>query len=165
MPIIAFDLTPEFLIPFLFVLAVVFGVLNLTNVFKSRAVSFVIALAIAFFAASYQPFTTLLWAQLGNITTFFIVMFFIAFLLEVFGVRKVAQRAIPESMAMQGAILFILLGVGYMIVDKIPQLPFIGGGQNLLLLIGVIFILMIFWSAFKLGLITGYKPAKEKEEG
>jgi len=147
---VGLTLEMQFFIPFLFVLAVVFGVLQLVNIFKNKAVNAVISLAIAFFAASNSVFVATLNAQLGNITTFFIIMFFIAFVMELFGFRG-RGKDYTESLVLQGGILFVLLAIGFMFQDQIPTLPLIGGGTNLILLIAVILILAIFWAAFKIG--------------
>ena len=142
----------------LFVLAVVFGVLELSNVFKNRAVHFVISLAVAFFAASYAPLMTTLWTYMPSITWFFILMFFIAFALEMFGVRK--EKGVDiESMIVGGGVLLVLLSVGWSMLRYYPvEFPLIGGGENLLLLLGLVFIISLFWSALKVGLQA--KPGK-----
>ncbi len=143
----------QFLITFLFTLAVVFGVVELSKVFKgNKAVALVISLAIALFAAGYAPFQTTLWNLLPNITWFFIVLFLVAFGLELFGVRR--GSAIPgrehEGMIVSGAVLLILLTVGWQIIQTNPiNLPFIGGGQNLIFFIGLILIVSLFWAAMK----------------
>ena len=142
----------------LFILAVVFGVLELSNVFKNRAVHFVISVAVAFFAASYQPLMQTIMSFLPNITWFFIVMFFIAFTLELFGVRKGGGGDI-ESMVVGGGVLLVLFSIGWMMLQYYPiEFPLIGGGENLLLLMGIIFIISLFWSAMKLG--AGQQPQK-----
>ena len=124
----------EFLIPFLFSLAVVFGVLEITNIFKNRGVNFVIALTLSFFAMSSSFFVDLLWSYFGDIAIFFIALFFIAFIFEVFGVRRSNHPFSADSIIINGAILFVLLSIGYLYVDLLPSLPFIGGGENLILL-------------------------------
>ncbi|MBU3897099.1 MAG: hypothetical protein KJ697_04170 [Nanoarchaeota archaeon] len=151
---IMFDPSLQFIIPFLFILAIIFGVLELASPIKNKVANLIIALAIAFFATSYGPFITILWSFLPSITWFFIIMFFIVFSMEVFGLRK--KGATPadnsEKMMLNGVVLFVLLMIGWMLVDEFPiELPVIGGGENLLFLIGLIFTLMIFWSAFKVG--------------
>ena len=145
----------QFLITFLFTLAVVFGVVEISKVFKgNKAVSLIIALAIAAFAAGYAPFQTTLWNLLPNITWFFIVLFLVAFGLELFGVRR--GSAVPgkehEGMIVSAAVLLILLTVGWTVLQTNPiSLPYIGGGQNLIFLVGFIIILSLFWSAMKTG--------------
>ncbi len=140
-----------FLIPFLFILAVVFGAVNVTNVFKNRGVNFLVALALAFFAASNTAFIEFLWSQFGNISIFFIAMFFVIFVLEVFGVRRKGKGDGADALVINSVILFVLLSIGYLYVDIFPSLPIIGGGKNLLLLAFVLFIMIIFWSAYKAG--------------
>jgi len=148
---IAFLQSEQTLIPFLFVLAIVFGVLELTKIFKNRGVNFLVALAIAFFTITNTTFVSMLWTYFGSITTFFIVMFFIAFVFEVFGLRKPGQKEPTSSVVIEGGILFILLSIGFLYANQIPELPFLGGGQNLIFLFIIIFILVIFWSAFRIG--------------
>jgi hypothetical protein len=138
------------LIPFLFVLAIVFGVLSLTKIFRNKGVNFLIALAIAFFTITNTSFVSMLWSYFGSITTFFIVMFIIAFVFEVFGLRR-GQHPPTSSILIDAGILFILLSIGFLYASQIPGLPFIGGGQNLIFLFIIIFILVIFWSAFRIG--------------
>jgi hypothetical protein len=77
-------------------------------------------------------------------------MFFIIFTLEAFGVRKGKQgKDSSDALIINGAILFILLSVGYLNISLLPSLPIVGGGQNLLLLIFVLLVIIIFWSAYK----------------
>jgi len=153
MALFELDFTSQMFVPFLFVFAVVFGVLQLVNIFKNKSVNAVISLAIAFFASSNAIFTSTLLSQMGNITTFFIAMFFIAFIMELFGFRRPAdRREYQDRLIIQGGILFILLATAVLFVNQIPTLPFIGEGSNLLLLIGIIFILAVFWAAYKIGI-------------
>ena len=168
MPIdISFLQSNQTLIPFLFVLAIIFGVLEITNVFRNRGVNFLVALAISFFTITNTTFVNFLWSQFGNITAFFLIMFFIAFIFELFGLRRPRasgqESRAPEALVINGAILFILLTVGFLYVEKIPSLPYIGSGQNLLIAIVIFFVLVLFWAAFKAG--PQFLPAEEKHKG
>ena len=157
----------QFFLPFMFVFAIVFGSLQLVNVFRNRAVNAILALSIAFFATLAPGFNSLLLSQFGNIAVFFIVVFFISFILRIFGIRRVQNpQEYQEAVVIQGAMLFVLLAVSFIFVDEIPTLPIIGTGQNLLLAVAVIFVLAIFWAAFKIG-VHGYMPPHEhpKEKG
>jgi len=140
----------QFLIPFLFILAIVFGAINVVNIFRNKGVNFLISIALAFFAASNTAFVQLLWSQFGIIAMFFIAMFFIIFILGAFGVRVGQQGKTDgaDSLVINGAILFVLLSVGYLYLGNI-SVPIVGGGKNLLLFIFIMFIIVIFWSAFK----------------
>jgi protein-S-isoprenylcysteine O-methyltransferase Ste14 len=141
------------LIPFLFVLAIVFGLLDIIKIFgKNRAVNFLIAFSIAFFSITNSDFVNLLWSQFGNITSFFIVMFFIAFVLEVVGFKgKKGKGGEEEDIIIYGAILLLLLSFGFAYSSLIPTMPYLGGGSNFIVLIAIILILVIFWRAFKIG--------------
>ena len=134
----------EFFIPFLFVMAVVFGVLEVTNVFRNRGVNIVVALALSFFAASNSTFIGILWNYFGSIAVFFIAMFFITFVFEVFGLRRSGRGGSSDAILINGVILFVLLSIGYLYIDLIPAIPIVGGGQNLILFLAVVFILAIF---------------------
>ncbi|NIO44251.1 MAG: hypothetical protein GTN36_01700 [Candidatus Aenigmarchaeota archaeon] len=151
-----FDITvfqsETFLIPFLFILAVVFGAVNVANVFKNRGVNFLVSLALSFFAASNTAFIDFLWSQFGNITIFFIAMFFVIFTLEAFGARRGKKGEPPAgALFINGVILFILLSIGLLHIDKFPALPIVGGGENLFLFFVLIIIALVFWLAFKIG--------------
>ena len=148
-----FGMEEQFVITFLFVLAVVFGGLRISNVLKSGPASLLLAIAVAAFASMYQPFVAVLWSFMPSLTWFFIIIFFIAFVFEMFGIRKGGQGPPgPEAMVVNAAILLILLSVGWRLADLIPlEIPFVGSPENLIFLLGLIFILAIFWGALKLG--------------
>jgi len=135
-------------IPFLFVFAIVFGVLELTLKGWSKSVKAVIALALALFSIGYSPFTAFLWAQMGNITVFFMIMFLIAFLTEIIGWKKIDNPA--EKMVTTTVVLLILLSIGWMVMDTMSfNIPIIGGPNDLMLLIGIFIIIAMFSAAFK----------------
>jgi hypothetical protein len=150
---LSFLQSEQTLVPFLFVLAIVFGVLELTNIFKNRAVNFLIALTLSIFTITNSNFVTLLWSNLGSVSTFFIIMFLIAFVFEVFGLRPKGNQPKEHgsSIIIEAGILFILLSIGFSYASQVPSLPLLGGGQNLIFLFAIVFILVIFWSAFRIG--------------
>ncbi len=146
--------TQQFLIPFLFVLATVFGMMRVAKVFRGNVgVELILSLVLAFFAATYEPFNALLWVYLPSITWFFIAMFFLMFILEVFGLRKKPGEKPGDymlNMMIYGVLLLVLFSVGFMLLQTYPiSLPLIGGGENLVLLLGVILVIAIFLSAYQ----------------
>jgi hypothetical protein len=77
-------------------------------------------------------------------------MFFIIFILEAFGVRKGQHgKDGSDALVINGAILFLLFSIGYLYIGSLPSLPIVGGGQNLLLLLFIVFMIVIFWFAYK----------------
>ncbi len=140
---------PQFLVAFLFVLATVFGVLRVSGIFKNPAVDMIISLSIAFFASTYPPFTSLLLSYLPGLTWFFIGMFLLIFIIEVFGLRKAGSDY--ETKAYTAAfVLLALAAVGFSRIETLRmELPFIGSGENLSLLLGLLFVFLIFYYVYR----------------
>jgi len=161
--VIPIDMTSQFLISFLFVLAIVFGALQVANVFKNKAVHAVIAVAISLFATMYQPFQLTLWSYLPNVTWFFIVMFFVAFIMEIMGFRK--KKAVSrEGLIIQTGVLFVLLSIGYMVADMmVLDIPLIGSMDNLVFIIGLVMIISIFLTVTKMEFGPPPAPKEEKK--
>ena len=141
----------QFFVPFLFVLAVTLGALSFAKVFNG-AVRTVVALALALFAISYAPFVTVLWKWLPIITWFFIAMFMFAFILKLFGLHGgKTPKATGETLILGGVALLLLMSVGWMILRISPfEIPFIGSGDNVILLIGIIVISVLFLIASRI---------------
>lgn len=141
--------TTEFLIPFLFSLAVIFGILEVTRIFgRNRAVNFIVSFTLSFFAIIYPGFVDFMWANFGLVAIFFIAMFFITFVFKTLGIGSKNSK---DSILINGAILFVLLSLSYTYAESFPSVPLIGTGQNLILLVSVVLILSIFWAAYKTG--------------
>jgi len=154
-----FGIEEQILITFLFVLAVVFGALRISNVLKSGPATFLLSLAVAAFAAMYAPFTATLWSIMPSLTWFFIIVFLIAFTLEMFGIRKGNKEMTGDAMIVNAAILLVLLSVGWQIAQTFKmEIPYIGNTENLVFLLGMVFIAAIFWGALKMGMAPA--PAK-----
>lgn len=146
-------ISDQMVITFLFTLAVVFGVLEFAKPIQSKPARLIFALALAAFASTYGPFASVLWQYLPNITWFFIVIFLFAFALKVTGIRGAQQGEGFEPMVTNGAILLVLFGVGFTLLQQFPiDIPVIGGGQNLLFFLGFIFVLALFYGAMKIGI-------------
>ncbi|MFZ3077552.1 MAG: hypothetical protein WA139_03795 [Candidatus Aenigmatarchaeota archaeon] len=141
----------NFIIPFLFVLAVVFGVLRISKAFKGNAaVEVIISLVIAFFSATYSPFTSMLFNILPSITMFFIAMFFIVFVLEIVGVRGNRGGNYVTNLIIYGILILVLFTIVASHSELIPNLGIISP-DDLVLGVGLIFVISIFWAAFKIG--------------
>lgn len=142
----------QIVITFLFTLAVVFGVLEFAKPIQSKPARLIFALALAAFASSYGPFASTLWQILPSVTWFFIVIFLFAFALKITGIKGAQQGEGFEPMVTNGAILLVLFGVGFTLLQQFPiDIPVIGGGQNLLFFLGFIFVLALFYGTMKIG--------------
>jgi len=141
------QISMEFAIPFLFVLAVVFGILRTARVFSGNtAVQMIIAFVIAFFSATYQPFTSLLFQYLPTITWFFIAMFFLVFVLEIAGIRG-KRGENRKNLIIYGMLLLLLFSIVADRAEAIPTFSYIST-NDLILAVGIIFIIAIFWNAY-----------------
>ena len=145
---LSFLQSTEIMVPFLFTFAVTFGILEITKVFRNKGVNLIIALALSIFSITSPTFVSLLWNYFGDITIFFIAMFLVAFVLEVFGIR--GKTITGGSLVIQSGILFLLLTIGFYYSDRMPVLPIVGGGQNALFVFAIALILSIFWSVYRM---------------
>lgn len=148
---LAFLQETEIMVPFLFTLAITFGLLNLTNVFKNKGAHFIISLALSIFAITSPTFVNLLWSYFGSVTVFFIALFLLALILETFGLRKLSLiKDYGGSLVIQIAVLFLLLTLGFYYSDRLPTLPYLGSGENALFLFAILLILSIFWAVYRM---------------
>jgi hypothetical protein len=162
MAVLIFGLEEQLVITFLFMLSIVFGALRISNVLKSGPASFLLSLAVAAFAA-LSPFSATLWTYMPSLTWFFIIVFLIAFVFEMFGVRKKEGGGGSEAMVVNAAILLVLLTLGWRIAQTFNmQIPYIGTSENLIFLLGFVFIISILWSAMKTGVTDMVGPPAKK---
>ncbi len=144
-------------LPFFFVLAVVFGTLSISNVFKRsdgrpmNSVNFIIALVFAFFAAGYQPFVAFFFANFGAVLWAFIIIFFIAFILEAIGLRrkKVPKGKEDVPIMMGGVIIMLLATVGFAYISEL-EIPVVGT-ENFMVILGIILLLLVLYYAYEFG--------------
>ena len=138
-----------FALPFLFVLAISYGALQIANVFRNKAVNAVIALVISFFAISNADLVNFIIQSMPWMAMIFIAVFFIKFILNMFKQGK-GERDYTLLIIILGLVLIFLIGQGMQIIhDWLP------GGfpiteENLIMIIGVGIIVAIFFSAYRL---------------
>lgn len=144
-------------LPFFFVLATVFGLLEIVNVFKKKPVNFIIALVFAFFAAGYEPFVKFFFQYFSIVLWSFVGLFFIAFFMEVFGLReskvKKGEENVPVVMGGIILLLFITIGVHFLPELNISFLS----KRDILLIAGLLLMGLMFFYAYR------YEPTIKKE--
>lgn len=134
-------------IPFIFVLAVVYGALDYSGVFKKNSVKALVSLAIAFFALTSDFVTGFIYDILPYAVILFIIVFFLAFLARLLGGRE-GKRKIDWSLAL---IVMILLSIflaayGQDIVSAfLPSIPV----TEFMYAVGLVIILLIFYAVYK----------------
>ena len=153
-------LTPEltgFASTFLFIFAIAFAMMAYSKVLHSKSASAVIALVIAFFAATYAPLVAFMTQFMPLAAGGLVVLFFIVFVRDVlFGGKKGKSDPMPAAIGLGLALL--VLGV---IWPKILQLyGFVGiGAENIVYALAIVAIVIIFWAAYKAFESGGGSPA------
>jgi len=144
----------RFSVSFLFVFAVIFGVLQTTKrriktdnqmterEFFPQRVNIIISIVFGLVAAYYQPFSFLLFNILPYVTAFFLVIFFFIFLREV--LRKEAGSEIPLMVSL--GILLLVLGIVSENI-RFVQLPFSLSAKDFFWIITLFLIAAIFYVA------------------
>ncbi len=135
------------IIPFLFVLAVVYGALDYSNVFKKNSVKGLVSLAIAFFALTSQFVIDFIYGVLPYAVILFVVVFFLAFIARLVG-GKGKERKIDWSLAMIVIILLLIFLASYgedLVITFLPSVNV----TEFMYAVGLILILLIFYAVYK----------------
>jgi len=133
-------------IPFFFIAAIVYGALEVSDVFKNRNVKTVIAAVFAFFTITYEPLAVLINQILPYAAMFFIALFFLAFLFKPFRGGGKRERDYSLIIIIGGLVLIFLANSGYRIIqDMLPEMS----NSNFMVGAGLVIILMIFYAAYK----------------
>ena len=135
------------MVPFLFVLAIVYGALEVSGVFKNKGVKAIISLALAFFAISSATTMAFISAILPYAAIFFIAFFLLGFALSFF---KDKGGKAPKDWTLIAVVLLLvavfLTNYGYgWIQDNLPGMD----SENFVAAAGVILILVIFYAAYQ----------------
>lgn len=134
------------IIPFLFVLAVVYGALDYSDVFKKNAVKGIVSLAIAFFALTSDFVLDFIYGVLPYAVILFVAIFFLAFLLKLAGGGE--KRKIDWSLAMIVIVLLLIFLASQgrdLVSDYLPSFPV----ENFMYAVGLVLILVILYAAYR----------------
>lgn len=137
------DLITQF-IPFLFVLAVVFGALEFSDVFKNSRVKVLISFVIAFFAMTYEPLVAFIFEFLPIATVFFMALFFLGFFTTLF--RK-------EDKKKDWMLIAVVLVLGLILLTRLEELTGASFGpavEDAALYVGAGIILLMFYAAYRI---------------
>ena len=136
-------------LPFFFVLAIVFGLLQIIDVFNKKSVNLIISLVFASFAAGYKPFIEFFFQYFGLVLWAFIILFFIAFLMRAVGLEKSKVKKGEENVpvVMGGIIILLLFTLG---VQFLPEMS-IGflTKRDIFLIVGIGLLALMFFYAYR----------------
>jgi len=149
MPLIELDpaLLP-FLGAFLFVFAIVFGLLSYAKMFGfPRNVNAAIALVFGIFAASFEPFRTGLFNILPILVIPLVILFFFVFIKKIFMPEDKKEPFDAVPLLAIAIPTFFLLGI---FSDQVFSLLFLTEAEqrNILWLVGVFVVVIIFASVY-----------------
>ena len=136
----------EILVPFLFVLAVVYGALEVGSVFKNKGVKMIISVAVAYFAATNEQVTSFLSQVLPYTIILFIVIFIIGF---IFKIVKKGSKDWGLTVAIIGLILILVVRLQSEYYDFLKALPI--SSDNFIIIVLLIAFLSLLYAAYRRG--------------
>jgi hypothetical protein len=135
------------LIPFLFMLAIVYGALDVSGVFRNRRVNAVIALVFGLFTATYAPAVEFMNSIMPFAIMFFVAFFFIGFVIKI--AKKGAEKDFTLLIIIVGLILLLFATQGPGFIDSFAP-GFEEQATNIMVGAAVAFIGVLLLAAYKL---------------
>jgi len=134
-------------IPFFFILAIIYGALELGGVFKNKGVKFIIAISIAAISMTNQLVIDSINLYLPFAGAFFVVVFFIGFIHRAFIQKE--NKDYVLILVVLGLVLIIFARQGELFRGFFDGLPF--SYENFIIAIAVILMAIMFHAAYKRG--------------
>jgi hypothetical protein len=132
----------ETVIPFLFILAIVYGGLEVSNVFKKNAVKAIISLVVAFFGITSPMVVGVIVRFMPYAAIFFMVFFLIGFLMTFFKEEGKEKKDYPLIIAFLALLLIFLSSQENLNIISFQD-------QNFLATIILLVILLIIYGGYK----------------
>jgi hypothetical protein len=130
----------EFMLPFMFILALTFGILSKSEPFGSNFfVYFILSISIAFFSVNYTPIGLFFTKSLTYTAVFMSGLFVTILVMGMFGAdsKALQNQGIMWTMGILALILFFASGAGVIFTPDVTR--------NLILTIVVILLLIIIF--------------------
>lgn len=141
--------TLNFLLPFLLVLAIVYGALEMSGPIKNKAARFIISLVLAIFAATYEPAVVMINQLLPYAAGLFVVVFLLGFIKSLFRGEKGKETDFTLLAIIAGlAAIFFAGPVGSGLFGTAASLGPISS-ENLAAAAGLLFVLIMLVVAYK----------------
>ena len=138
------------LIPFLFVLAVTYGALEVSKVFESKGVKGIISLVMGLFTISAPGLADFIYLIMPYAAAIFIIFFFLGFIKSFFKEDKQGKKmdlVLPVIIA--GLILIFIASQGMDTIRRwIPSVGFLDE-QNLVVLIILVVIGLVLFATYQ----------------
>ncbi len=135
------------LIPFLFMLAIVYGALDVSGVFRNKRVNALIALVFAFFSLTYEPAILFINQIMPFAIIFFVAFFFLGFVIKV--ARKGVDKDYTLLIIILGLVLLLFATQGPGFIDSFVP-GFEEQASNIMMAAAIVFIGVILLAAYRL---------------
>jgi len=139
----------SFLTPFLFMLAIVYGALDVAGVFRNRRVNALIALVFALFTLTYAPATEFINQIMPFAIMFFVVFFFLGFVIKM--AKKGVDKDFTLLVIILGLVLLLFATQGPGFIDNFMP-GFEEQASNIMIISAIVFIAVIFLAVYKLSI-------------
>ena len=133
----------NFILPFFFILAIVYGSLEVSKVFQNKGVKAIIALVIAIFAASSPVAVEFILFILPYATIFFVVFFLFGFVASYFKQKEGEEKDFTVIAAVLAIVLLFLASQESMEFISIEDSNFVG-------MIVLLVIALILYAVYKI---------------
>jgi len=135
----------EQLLPFFFVLAVVFGALEVSGVFKNRGVNGLISVVVALFAIINPSVSAIIYAIMPYAIIIFIIFFFLGFIIKFFSSdEKGKPKDLTLPVIIAGLILIFLASYGENLSSMFPSMGFFSSDNFIVVVILVVVMIALF---------------------
>jgi hypothetical protein len=136
----------EYFLPFLLVVAIVYGALETAGMFRNRAVKAILAVVMGFFSVMNYQIVQLINTYLPFAAIVFVLIFIAGYMKKSLGGRADEEK--------DNTMIIIIFGLGLLFIASIANAS---GGFNLyqytdfLWLIGVVVVIAILYAAYRMG--------------
>ena len=133
-----------FLSSFLFVFAVIYGLLATAKIMTEKNVNIIIALVFAFFTAMFEPFTAILQAFIPIVGIIFFIFFILIFVKKI-----ISTDNKKDSLPVLASLVIVLIILGVLWEDVGNYFYKFGlEPANVLWIIGILLVLIIFYAVY-----------------
>jgi len=140
----------ELLLPFFLVLAIIYGALEVSKVFKNRAVNGIIAVVFAFFSIMNSQVVAFINSILPYAAGFFVVLFLIWIVLKPLrGGGKEGGKGTDPVLIIVILVLVMVILARMQTTDILPSSSLLSN-SNLIWIIGILIVAVILWKAYKM---------------
>ena len=125
-------------LPFFFILALVYGSLEVSNVFKNKGVKAIIAVVLAFFAASSEVSSQFILLILPYAAFFFVGFFVLSFILTFFK-NTGGEKNLPLLLVVITFVVLFFANQNSIGIINIEDQNFLG----MIILLGIVILLLV----------------------